>query len=424
MKIFSDSTYNFYLSRTFTSRIGIVILCINRKTIFFPKMTGSNSTVLEELNAFRVAIVEELGLFFVQLSLMLGKALNWIWTRVLRLDNIRLAFWSVVGFFRTYVLDVSWATMRPLYKGGRRLVVSVNPLWDALAAVFGFLWGILRFVFDAFLHLVDVVRILVPLEHLITLWFLYVQWIPLVPLRYPVLRLMFAAWYPYVAASAWVRVWNILVNVLPVWQVLVGRAVHVKIRGQHFLYALASAFALWRLHLLIGTPSLRKYREPARVTSIRLHMERDYLKEFGGAMRYVEGELRGADLPKTKSELKKVQKLRSIRKKEMEQKLSRAVKHFLKEHEDSFVGKQEENITYEKTPHTDCSKMCAVVEDGHGGKKGSPAHSGDAQKRFWSNKRFYGIIGNVIARSMRKSKLVPTGNGVPGVPAKEDSKPR
>ncbi len=61
--------------------------------------------------------------------------------------------------------------------------------------------------------------------------------------------------------------------------------------------------------------------------------------------------------------------------------------------------------------------MCAVVEEGK-----SSSQAGDAQKRFWFNKRFYGIIGNVIAKSMRKSKLVQT-RGV-DTAMKEDTRTR
>ncbi len=299
-------------------------------------MLEGNST-LSEPHAFHVVILEDLWKFFIKLLLLTGKTLYLLWTRLFRLDNIRWAFWSAIGIFKRYVFDVSWATMTPIYKGSHHLAVSINPLWHWMKRFWHLCLNASLFVLDILLHLVDVVRIAVPLEHLVTAWFIYVQWIPFLPLPYPSLRLMFAAWYPFVAASAWVKAWNILVNVAPVWQVVLGQAVEVRLQGQHFLYALASALALWKLHTIIGSPALRKRRKMVRDSPVNLDIAHDYFKDFGGAMTYVGGEFKAVDLPRTKSEMKKVQKLRKFKRREMEEKVRTAMKHFFKDHETNDI---------------------------------------------------------------------------------------
>ncbi len=288
-------------------------------------------------------IMEDLWYLFANLIDLIKGVINQGWTSVFECFILKEVFQCCTYIAKNFELDWIEHT-EPLYNKNNPLKLGACPLGT-------FLWTLSKgalyasyLVLTCLLRLWTVVSIFLPLDYLITLWFICCRSIPFCALQYPTLRITYVLWYSYSGASTWVQVWRILTHVVHVPKVLLGQEVKVRLGGQHFFYATLSILFFWKLHLVAKHPDLKEPEEEPEPKQEDQEIDEDFLKDFGGTLTYAEGEGKHLSLPKTKLELRKIEIVKKIRKHETEEKVRNAVDHFLEEHEDSYLSVKEVKI--------------------------------------------------------------------------------
>ena len=148
------------------------------------------------------------------------------------LDTIR------AGLSRTKAIIVRlfsdrWSEGRPLYHSNpaeEGIVLSWHPIKIIGEEIFQAGCVVYAKVADVAVKALTLTWLLVPLEFLVSLWFVLWRRLPCLEVGLRAHRVLYFFWFAFVSASTFGRVWRVMLGVVPLWRVMLGKEAEMPIR--------------------------------------------------------------------------------------------------------------------------------------------------------------------------------------------------
>jgi len=228
-------------------------------------------------------LLADLSRFLSALALIAGKAV----IVAIQAANPRSAIAAVVqGWLWIWrsLTAIVWMNVSPVYGNGRRLVLSLQPIWCEGKEVLCWFYWLALTVADVTYHMVDLIRIILPPAVLVSIWLSDVQRLPFLRLPSTLVRALLAVWLCIAAALTWTEVWSILcLGVLPLLRAFLGLQGVLRVGLHHIAYTVLYVCVLLRLSRAAASPAL--FADTGRDSLPRIcltEVGEDFLKDFGG----------------------------------------------------------------------------------------------------------------------------------------------
>ena len=148
------------------------------------------------------------------------------------LNTIRNGFWTIVTIVTENFFAVRWHERKPLYHTNPSdgIVLSYHPMRMLGDELFGMACRLGYQAARAAWYVSTLVQVLLPLEFVVTLWFLICRRLPGLGVHLMTQRIIYFYWYVFATISTFVRVWRVFLGILPLWKIFLGREADMPIQ--------------------------------------------------------------------------------------------------------------------------------------------------------------------------------------------------